>query len=126
MNSFVGCFEAAMQRIVYVVLLFAFASSLVGCSSIPTPASPSMTTPTASSEQAQTGAFHTGEYRNLFHEYLGKSDAEIQAKIDAAWEQLFYGDDASERVYYPVGEDMAYIADIGNGDVRSEGMSYAQ
>jgi oligosaccharide reducing-end xylanase len=70
------------------------------------------------------GAFSTGEYRDLFQEYLGKSDAEIQAKIDAAWDQLFYGDDDRERVYYPVGEDMAYIADIGNGDVRSEGMSY--
>lgn len=36
----------------------------------------------------------------------------------------FYGDDASERVYYPVGADMAYITDIANADVRSEGMSY--
>jgi len=60
----------------------------------------------------------------LFKEYLGKSDEEVQAKLDAAWEQLFYGSDDFERVYYPVGEDMAYIEDIGNGDVRSEGMSY--
>jgi oligosaccharide reducing-end xylanase len=113
-----------MQRIVYAILLFAFASSLAGCSSAGTPAAASMTVPTTSTAQPQAGAFHSGEYRNLFKEYLGKSDAEIQAKIDAAWDQLFYGDDASERVYYPVGEDMAYIADIGNGDVRSEGMSY--
>ena len=49
---------------------------------------------------------------------------EIQTKLDAAWDQLFYGSDDFERVYYPVGEDMAYIEDIGNGDVRSEGMSY--
>ena len=70
------------------------------------------------------GAFQSGAYRNLFQEYLGKSDADIQAKLDAAWNQLFYGDDNFERVYYPVGEDMAYITDIGNGDVRTEGMSY--
>jgi oligosaccharide reducing-end xylanase len=70
------------------------------------------------------GAFQSGAYRNLFKEYLGKSDADIQAKLDAAWNQLFYGDDNFERVYYPVGEDMAYITDIGNGDVRTEGMSY--
>lgn len=69
-------------------------------------------------------AFETGIHRNLFAEYLGKSDAEIQSKIDKAWDQLFYGNDSSERVYYPVEEDMAYIADIGNGDVRSEGISY--
>jgi len=73
---------------------------------------------------AHAGAFYSGEYRNLFKEYLGKTDGEIRAKLDAAWNQLFYGSDDSERVYYPVGEDMAYITDIGNGDVRSEGMSY--
>ena len=70
------------------------------------------------------GAFTSGRYRNLFREMLNKSDAEIQAKLDAAWKQLFYGDDDTQRVYYPVGADMAYVMDIGNGDVRTEGMSY--
>lgn len=69
-------------------------------------------------------AFETGIYPNLFRDYLAKSDAEIQAKINAAWDQLFYGNDSNERVYYPVGADMAYILDTGNDDVRSEGMSY--
>ena len=73
---------------------------------------------------AGSGAFATGRHRNLFTEVLGKSDAEVQAKIDAAWAQLFHGRDADQRLYYPVGDDRAYIADIGNGDVRSEGMSY--
>lgn len=62
--------------------------------------------------------------RNLFHELLGKSEAELDAKLNVAWRQLFQGDDASQRVYYPVGTDQAYIADIGSNDVRSEGMSY--
>jgi oligosaccharide reducing-end xylanase len=62
--------------------------------------------------------------RNLFRELLGKSDAEISAKLDAGFRQLFHGRNDTERVYYPVGADMAYIADIGSGDVRSEGMSY--
>ena len=53
-----------------------------------------------------------------------RQESKINAKIEAAWDQLFYGDDSFERVYYPVGEDMAYIVDIGNNDVRSEGMSY--
>jgi oligosaccharide reducing-end xylanase len=69
-------------------------------------------------------AFKTGIYPDLFRDYLDKSDEEIQAKIDSAFEQLFYGDNNTERVYYPVDNDMAYIEDIGNGDVRSEGMSY--
>lgn len=61
---------------------------------------------------------------DLFQTLLGKSEAEVQAKIDAAWAHFFYGDDHSQRVYYPVGDDMAYVMDIGNGDVRSEGISY--
>lgn len=69
-------------------------------------------------------SFATGVYRNLFAEQLGRTETELDAKIDAAWRSLFHGDDATQRVYYPVGEAMAYIADIGNGDVRSEGMSY--
>ncbi|MFN2169510.1 MAG: glycosyl hydrolase family 8 [Anaerolineae bacterium] len=92
-----------------------------GNPSPPLPA-PSPGRPAESSVPA--GAFETGRYRNLFVEMLGKSDAEVQAKLHAAWEQLFYGDDATERVYYPVGDDMAYVMDIGNDDVRSEGMSY--
>jgi len=70
------------------------------------------------------GAFATGRYRNLFRELLGRTDAEVDAKVQAAWQQLFYGRDDTERLYFPVGSDEAYIADIGNGDVRSEGMSY--
>lgn len=95
---------------------------------------PACSTPLASPEPIFTQSpalpptplesFQSGAYRNLFQEYLGKSDEAIQARLDAAWEQLFYGRDDSQRVYYPVGEDMAYIEDIGNADVRSEGMSY--
>lgn len=62
--------------------------------------------------------------RNLFRELLGKSDAEVAQKIDAGFQQLFHGRDDDQRVYYPVGTDMAYIADVGSGDVRTEGMSY--
>ncbi|HWA25774.1 MAG TPA: glycosyl hydrolase family 8 [Lacunisphaera sp.] len=61
--------------------------------------------------------------RNLFSELLGKSEVELDAKLAAAWHHFFAGTD-HQRVYFPVGSDMAYIADIGNGDVRSEGMSY--
>ncbi len=62
--------------------------------------------------------------RDLFVELLGRSSAEVDAKIDAAHRQLFHGDDETGRVYYPVGDDMAYMLDVGNNDVRSEGMSY--
>ncbi len=80
--------------------------------------------PVTATPPAPVGAFTSQQYPNLFKELLGKSDADIQAKIDTAWKQLFYGDDTQERVYYPVDPDMAYLMDIGNDDVRSEGMSY--
>jgi len=74
---------------------------------------------------ALTAALHAASpSRNLFTELLGRSDAEVAAKIEAGWQQLFYGQNDTERVYYPAGADMAYIADVGSGDVRSEGMSY--
>ena len=80
-------------------------------------------TPASSVLSSGKGAYSTGVYRNLFAE-RGQSSSAIQAKLDAAWNQLFYGDNNSQRVYYPIGADMAYIEDIGNNDVRTEGMSY--
>lgn len=115
------------MRVANLIVLLALGFSwIVSCApienSIPTPSAVIISSPLAF--EPQTGSFSTGAYRNVFEEYLGKSDVEIQTKLNAAWEQLFYGDEDSERVYYPVGDDMAFIADIGNGDVRSEGMSY--
>lgn len=74
-------------------------------------------------EPPDVGAFESGAYRNLLAE-SGVSEADIAARIEAVWQQLFYGNDETERVYYPVGDDMAYVLDTGNDDVRSEGMSY--
>ena len=71
---------------------------------------------------ASVGAVSTGNYRNMFKE-LGYSDAEIDKKVESAWQKFFYGTD-EERIYYPVGEDMAYIYTADTDDVRSEGMSY--
>jgi oligosaccharide reducing-end xylanase len=80
----------------------------------------------ATQAEPQSGAAPPpGSSRNLFRDLLGKSEAELDAKLNVAWQQLFYGDDRNQRIYYPVGDDMAYIADVGSADVRSEGMSYA-
>jgi oligosaccharide reducing-end xylanase len=61
-------------------------------------------------------------YPNAFRELLGKSDAEVAALLEAAFERLFHGDPTSEAIYFTVGDDQAYIQDILHGDVRSEGM----
>ena len=70
-----------------------------------------------------TGAYYTGDYTSPFKKYLGKTDEEIQAKLDALWNHYFKGNGNSEAVYYET-NDGAYIKDINNNDARSEGMSY--
>jgi endo-1,4-beta-D-glucanase Y len=76
---------------------------------------------------APGGAFATRVHRNLFRE-AGRSDADIRKKIDTAFEQLFHGDADTQTVYYWSGSNangrLAYLSDINNRDVRSEGMSY--
>lgn len=79
--------------------------------------------PPAAPVPPTTGAVYTGTYRNMFKE-LGYSETDIDAKVNAAWQQLFYGDDETERIYYPIENDMAYIYTADTDDVRSEGMSY--
>jgi len=66
------------------------------------------------------GAWETGNYRNVFLE-AGYSRAAIDAKLAKAYYDLFEG---PERVYFEVGDSMAYISDLKNRDVRTEGMSY--
>jgi len=68
------------------------------------------------------GAFYTGSYRNVFLE-CGYDEAEIERKVLQTWQALFEGEDAT-RIYYPAGDDMGYMLDTGNHDVRTEGMSY--
>jgi len=62
-------------------------------------------------------------YPNPFHDLLGKTDAEIAAKIAAAFAQLFHGDAGGQAIYFTTGTDQAYIQDIYHGDVRTEGVS---
>jgi len=63
-----------------------------------------------------------GEYRNILAE-IGVSQADIDARVEKTVEQFFRGNNA-QRIYYEFGDGMAYILDVGNRDVRSEGMSY--
>ena len=77
--------------------------------------------PAVAAAQARPVA-QTGVYRNLFRE-IGRTDAEIDARVNGAIHDFFFGD-SSIRVYDTLGADEATILDSGNGDVRSEVMSY--
>lgn len=78
----------------------------------------------------RVGAAQTGVYPNLFKE-AGYSQDQINAKVNGAWQQLFHGNPGTapnyydgQAVYYQMKPDMAYIEDIGDNDVRTEGMGY--
>ena len=66
------------------------------------------------------GAFESGRYRNLFVE-AGYSPKAVDKKLKEVFDGVFYGPD---KVYFEVGDSMAYVSDIKNRDVRTEGMSY--
>jgi oligosaccharide reducing-end xylanase len=68
----------------------------------------------------EKGAWETGEYRNVFLE-AGYTQEAIEAKLARAYYDLFEGPD---RVYFEVGDSMAYVSDIKNHDARTEGLSY--
>lgn len=67
------------------------------------------------------GGFETGKYRNFFAE-LGHTEAEVEARLNSVFNDVFVNE--KTRCYFEVGDDMAYISDVKNNDVRTEGMSY--
>lgn len=70
------------------------------------------------------GAVETGVYRNMFVE-LGLDEKVVSDRVDAIFEQLFLGNKDEEAVFYEAADGSgAYILDVGDNDVRSEGMSY--
>ncbi|RXK85502.1 glycosyl hydrolase family 8 [Filimonas effusa] len=58
--------------------------------------------------------------RNLFRE-AGYSNAAIEDKLAKTYHALFESD---QRIYFEVGDSMAYVSDIKNHDARTEGLSY--
>lgn len=65
-------------------------------------------------------AFKNIKYRNIFKEAGYKKEA-INKKLSKAYYDVFEG---PNRVYFTVGDTMAYVSDVKNKDARTEGMSY--
>jgi oligosaccharide reducing-end xylanase len=66
----------------------------------------------------------SGAYPNPFHSVLGKTQTEIDAKVEGAFQQLFHGDPGQQAIYFPVGTDQAYVEDIRFTTVWAESMGY--
>ncbi|MEJ2618009.1 MAG: glycosyl hydrolase family 8, partial [Ignavibacteriaceae bacterium] len=79
-----------------------------------------ITDPRGKMKPWEKGAWETGMYRNVFLD-AGYKQKDIDAKLAKAYYNIFEGPD---RVYFEVGDTMAYLSDLKNHDVRTEGMSY--
>jgi oligosaccharide reducing-end xylanase len=75
-------------------------------------------------KQKSRGAYYSNNYKDLIWEFLGINSSIVNAKIESTFQQLFYGNDSTQRIYFPIEPDMAYIKDIVHDDVLTEGMSY--
>ncbi len=72
------------------------------------------------SQNKTNSAFKNIKYQNLFLE-AGYKKADITKKLSKAYYDIFEG---PNRVYFEVGDSMAYVSDVKNKDARTEGMSY--
>lgn len=62
------------------------------------------------------------EFRNVFKEF-GFSETEIMDRLNDTFNTIFYGGEGV-AIYREIGEDMGFLTDTGNNDVRTEGQSY--
>jgi oligosaccharide reducing-end xylanase len=107
-----------MKKIIFLVTLITLCFSLVGFSN--DDSVKDVNDPRGKMKPWDKGAWETGKYRNVFLE-AGYKQEDIEAKLAKAYSDLFEG---PNRVYFEVGDDMAYVTDIKNRDARTEGLSY--
>ena len=70
------------------------------------------------------GCTPPAQYANLFISLLGQTQASSQTKVNAAWSQLFNPSNANTIFYTGPKTGEAYVEDIADNAVRSEGQSY--
>lgn len=66
----------------------------------------------------------TGGLRNVLEERQRIPISQVNARLNDAFLQLFFGDPETEAVFFDQGDGTAYIQDIANGDVRTDSMAY--
>lgn len=69
---------------------------------------------------ASPAAFYSGKYPSLLRE-AGYRQADIDQKVAQAYHDVFEG---PNKVYFEVGDSLAYVSDVKNADARTEGLSY--
>ena len=59
----------------------------------------------------------------IYSKSMGIRKKKFKKRVEDTFNTIFYGND-DERFYHEAGDDMGYMEDTGNHDVRTEGMSY--
>lgn len=107
-----------MKKTILILTLFALCASLMGTTL--DDCNQDVTDPRGAMIPWEKGAWETGQYRNVFLD-AGYSQEAIDAKLAKAYYDVFEG---PNRVYFEVGDSMAYVSDLKNHDARTEGLSY--
>ncbi len=122
--NIISTYGNSLAKLTKALAFCALPLSLVTLSSV---AEQSLTNTETVLTEATQGAFFTNEYRNVFIELDIATADQVDRKVHDTYQQLFYSDSRGENgeaVFFPVGNDMGFIKDIGDNDIRSEGMSY--
>ena len=108
-----------MKKYIYLIVLSAFCFISLGVMRS-NDCDKDVNDPRGKMKPWDKGAWKTGQYRNLFLE-AGYKQKDITSKLAKAYQDVFEG---PNRVYFEVGDSIAYVSDLKNHDVRTEGMSY--
>lgn len=65
-----------------------------------------------------------GGLPNLLEERQDVPLSQVNARLNEAFLQLFFGDPETEAVFFDLGDGTGYIEDINNEDVRTDSMGY--
>jgi len=69
-------------------------------------------------------AWESGNHKNFFVEFGIADEEAVQDKVRSAYEQLFFGNEMTERLFYETADGDGFISSYDSRDIRSEGMSY--
>lgn len=64
------------------------------------------------------------DYPNVLEERQNVPLSQVNAQLNDAFLQLFFGDPDTEAIFFDQGDGTGYIEDIANGDVRTDSMGY--
>src|SRR5690606_2809200 len=72
----------------------------------------------------QSNEEEPGKFPNLLEERQQVPISRVNAQLNDAFVQLFFGDPETEAVFRDQGDGSGYLEDIANGDVRTDSMGY--